>query len=170
MNVVTIGQIGKPHGLDGWVTVHPMTYDVQRFNKLKYVSIDDEFFTKLKIEAIESLNKSLRIKFAESNSREDAERLRNRELVVDEKDVIELPDDVYFIHDLVGCDVFSKQGKHIGQVTKVIESAANDIYVIENAEKQESLIPAIPQFVKHIDINSKRIDIEEIPGLLGDED
>lgn len=166
MKVVTIAQIGRPHGLNGFVTVHPMTYDANRFEELTYLYLDDEFLTKLKIETIEVLTKSLRIKFVGIDSREAAEKLRNQELVIDESEMIDLPEDVYFHHELIGCEIFNKAGELIGTISSVMESTANDIYVVKTLAETEVLIPAISQFVKKTDIKLKRIDIEEIPGLL----
>jgi 16S rRNA processing protein RimM len=166
MKVATIGQIGRPHGLNGCVAVHPMTYDANRFDELTYVYLDDEFLTKLKIETIEVLTKSLRVKFVGVDSREAAEKLRNQELVIDENEMIHLPENVYFHHELIGCEVFNKAGERIGSVSSVMESTANDIYVVKTVMETEVLIPAISQFVKKTDIQLKRIDIEEIPGLI----
>lgn len=165
MEYITVGIIGKAHGIKGEVIVHPMTYDANRFFELDRVFTVSKIVKELTIERVSEFKNGLKIKFKESIDRNFAESIRNTEIQIPESEKIELPDDVFFIHDLIGCDVYDSQNNLIGQVTKIQESTAYDIYVVQT-EKKEVLIPGISQFVKDVDIENKRINISEIPGLL----
>ena len=164
--LITIGLITKPHGLNGAVVVHPLTYDVNRFEEIDRVFINDRLKRKLNIEELEIVsNDQIRVKFRESNNRHEADGLRKKEIMIPEDEMIKLPDDVYFLHDLIGCEVHSLKRGFVGKIVNVLGGGGNDIYVIDYNEK-EVLVPAVSKFVKKIDIENKRIDIDEIPGLI----
>jgi 16S rRNA processing protein RimM len=164
--LITIGLITKAHGLHGTVVVHPLTYDVNRFEKIDRVYLNDRLKRKLNIEELEIVSSNqIRVKFRESNSRLEADGLRKKEIMIPEDEMIKLPDDVYFLHDLIGCDVHSSKRGFIGKISNVLSGGGNDLYVI-NYNDKEVLIPAVSNFIKHIDIENKKIDIDEIPGLI----
>ena len=163
---ITVGVIRRAHGIQGMVEVVPYTHDEHRFSQLKRVFINDKTGTQLIINKVRYTNKGILIKFKESNDRNFAESLVKKEIQIPEEERIELPEDTYFIDELIGCTVFNKNGDSIGSVIDIMESPANDIYVVKAEDGKEHLIPAISQFVKDINVTEKVIRIEEIPGLL----
>ncbi|MCB0280421.1 MAG: 16S rRNA processing protein RimM, partial [Calditrichaeota bacterium] len=165
-DLITIGVIKKAHGINGYVHVHPLTYDPNRFFALKRVYLNDKRKTELKIEDIKQSGKSLIVKFRNCDNRLAADALKSLELMVPETEKIKLPSDVYFIHDLIDCTVFDSSGQQIGIVIDVQENGGNDLYVVQRSDLTEVLIPAVSQFIKSIEIELKKIEISEIPGLL----
>lgn len=86
--------------------------------------------------------------------------MTNRELAVPKSQVVALPDDTYFIFDLIGCEIVEEgSGGHIGRVSQVERCPANDVYVIESASGKELRCPVVKQFVKKIDVKEKRITV-----------
>ena len=164
--MVTVGAIKRAHGIQGMVEVIPFTFDETRFDHLKRVYLNDSNRTELHVSKVRYTNKGILIKFKESNDRNYAESIVKRELQVPDDERIELPEDTFFIDDLIGCEVYGKTNQLIGKVVNVTESPANDIYIVQNDEGKENLIPAISKFVKDIDTENKIIRIEEIPGLI----
>ena len=164
--MVTIGAIKKAHGIQGMVEIVPFTYDESRFDQLKRVFLNNSSRMELTISKVRHTNKGILIKFKESNDRNFAESIVKTEVQVPAEERIELPEDTFFIDDLIGCEVYGKDDQLIGKIVNVNESPANDIYIIENDLGKEFLIPAISEFVKDVNMETKIVRIEEIPGLL----
>ena len=78
---------------------------------------------------------------------------------------VRLPADEYYIHDLVGCEVVTAQGRLLGTLTSVLTNPANDVYVIGQG-KAEILLPAIKDVVREVDVANRRIVVQPTPGLL----
>ncbi len=97
----------------------------------------------------------------------DVEPLRDGLLKV-KKDVLkELDEGEFYYYEIIGCNVFTVSGEEIGKVKEILSPGANDVWVVESKEnKKEYLIPYIEQVVKEIDVDSKRIEIEPMEGLL----
>ena len=87
-----------------------------------------------------------------------------------------LPRGRYFIDDLLGCDVVDADTDRIyGQLTTVDRPAAQDIYTVTDGAGEEHMLPAVPEFVKKIDIDARKIFVTPIEGMFtdavnGDED
>lgn len=162
-----IGYILKPQGLKGEVKVESVTPYLERFNRL------DRVFLQLKekkqaysIENARVSDRFVYLKFAEINSRDDAELLRTAEVLIEEKDLIQPAQDEYFIHDLIGCQVISENNDVIGVLSDVVQMSSNDVYVVKNGEGIEILIPATKEIVKRVNVEQKQIIIHMLEGLL----
>ena len=104
------------------------------------------------------------------DSVEDAQKIRNRILYMDRNDV-ELPEDVYFVQDLIGLEVSDvDNGKVYGELCDVSETGANDVYHIKTADGKMLYIPAIPDVVIETDVEGGRMKIRPLKGLFDDED
>lgn len=152
---LVVGQISKPHGIKGEVKVFPLTDDIKRFKKLDYVIINDEEF---KIESCKLQNDRVILKFDKINSIEEAIRYKNVELKIRREDAVKLPEDHYYIADLLECEVYDTEATYLGKMFDVIETGSNDVYWIKNEDK-ELLIPAIGSVVKKVDIQNSKITI-----------
>lgn len=162
-----IGYILKPQGLKGEVKVESVTPYLERFNRL------DRVFLQLKekkqaysIENARVSDRFVYLKFAEINSRDDAELLRTAEVLIEEKDLIQPAQDEYFIHDLIGCQVISENNDVIGVLSDIVQMSSNDVYVVKNGEGIEILIPATKEIVKRVNVEQKQIIIHMLEGLL----
>ena len=98
-----------------------------------------------------------------------AEKMREKLVTVPENELPQLPEGVYYVKDLVGMEVYA-DGDLLGTLTEVINAPANDVYVVENAEGKEFLIPSVPVFIKSRNVAKKRMDITHIRGITYDED
>ena len=112
------------------------------------------------------INRLVVIKLAGINTRNQAEILRDAEVLIPEQDLIELNDNEYFIHDLVGCGVIDEQGASVGELIGIMQNAANDVYVLRTSGNREILIPAIRDVIRKIDLERKLITIRVQEGLL----
>ena len=94
-----------------------------------------------------------------------AEPLKGKNVFADESELAPPADNEFYFRDVMGCAVFLTDGRRIGVVEEIIATGANDVFVVRG-EGKEVLVPVIEDVVKEIDIEARRIVIEEIPGLL----
>jgi 16S rRNA processing protein RimM len=164
---VRIGQIVNTQGLNGEVRIYPLTDHKERFEELEYLFLEDEIGTKLEIERVRYKGQLAIVKFKGLNSVNDVEKLREKYIVIDKEDMRVLPDDTYYIFDLVGSRVIDEDGNYIGKLMDVIQNAAQDIYVIEHDESSKKiLVPAVKEFIKEINIEENIIKVRLIEGMV----
>ncbi len=162
-----VGVITSPHGVRGEVKVFPTTDDAKRFKRLKEVILDagKERIT-LKIEGVRFLKKLVVLKFKGIDNINDVEKYRNAPLLVARENAVRLGRDEYFVADLEGLRVQNEDGSGIGVLKSVLETGANDVYVIDLDDGRELLLPAIRQCVLQVDVEAGFIRIHILEGLL----
>lgn len=165
--LLQVGVISSTHGIRGEVKVFPTTDDPDRFRKLKQVILDTGREQKgLEIEGVKFFKQFVILKFRGIDSLNDVERYRRCTLWVERKDAVPLKEDEFFIADLIGMEVSTDEGIYFGTLSDVIETGANDVYVIRTEAHGEVLIPAIKECVLNIDVEKRRMTIHVMNGLL----
>ncbi|MDD7793772.1 ribosome maturation factor RimM [Clostridium sp. 'White wine YQ'] len=159
-----IGQIVNSHGIKGEVKVFPLTDDVMRFKKLKSILIGD---IEYKIESCKFQKDRVILKLEGVEDMNAALKLKTKYLKVPRKDAVKLPEDTYFIADLIGCNVYDTNDALIGKIYDVIKTGSNDVYWIK--EPKEVLIPVLKEIVLDINIEESKIVIKPV-GEWQDED
>lgn len=161
-----VGVITSTHGIRGEVKVFPTTDDPKRFKKLKKVLLDTgREQLDMEIESVKFFKNMVILKFKGIDNINDVEKYRQKELYVTRENAIKLQKDEYFLADLVGLKVVTDEGEDLGEVTDVIQTGANDVYVIECADGEEILVPAIKECILNVDIEAGQMDIHLLPGL-----
>ena len=129
-----IGQIVNTVGLKGFVRVVPYTDDNKRFELLKSVYlVDKKHYKKYDIQEVKYQKNLVLLKFKNVNTIEQAEELRNLDIEIDRKDAVKLPENSYFIVDLIGLEVYDiKTNNLLGKIEDVFSTKSNDVYVIKN--------------------------------------
>lgn len=157
MDYFLIARVKQLYGKDGFVRLRSYSDFPERYLSLKKVYID--FWGDKKIfyvEDVKDVNGKIIIKFKRFDSLRDSQVLIDRNVYVVEKDVVSLPENHFFMHDLIGSKVFA--GKElIGTVTDVIKAKANDVLVILTDDKKEKLIPFVLNFIEKFDAAKKRL-------------
>jgi len=155
---LAIGRLGKPHGLDGGIIFYIITDFPERLKKGKKVFIGD---TKLpvNIQSVKEHSKGLIFQFEEFSTIDEVEIFKSQYVYVDSQDLPELPEGEYYHHQLIGLQVFDPQGNEIGILQNILETGANDVYLIKNSDAKEILIPALLDLIKKIDIENKTMII-----------
>lgn len=162
-----VGVITSTHGLKGEVKVFPTTDDPRRFKRLKKVILDTgNERLNLEVEGVKFFKQFVILKFRGIDNINDVEKYRRASLLVARKDAVHLQADEYFIADLKGLRVRDEDGGEIGVLNDVIETGANDVYVIELQDGRELLLPAIKQCVLEVDVEAGFIRIHIMEGLL----
>jgi 16S rRNA processing protein RimM len=150
-----IARIEQTFGKDGFVRLQSFSDFPDRFFSLKKVYID--FWGDKKtfyVEDVKDAKGKIIIKFKKFDGIRESQILIDREVYVDEQDAVSLPENHFFVHDLIGSEVFVKKEK-IGIVSDVIKGKGNDVLVILDDDKKEILVPFVLNFIEKFDAAKK---------------
>ena len=164
--LLQVGVITSTHGVRGEVKVFPTTDDPNRFKSLKHVLLDTGREKKsLEVQGVKFFKQFVILKFKGIDNINDIERYKRCPLVVERKDAVELEEDEYFIADMIGIEVVTEDDKPFGTLKDVMETGANDVYVIDTDEHGEVLVPAIRECILDVDIENQKMKIHLMDGL-----
>jgi len=162
-----IGVISSTHGIKGEVKVYPTTDDVNRFKKLKEVYLDTgKERLILHLESVKFFKQFVILKFKEFNNINEIEQYRQKSLLVDRQNAVKLRKDEYFIADLIGLKVMTDENSQLGVLKDVLQTGANDVYIVETEDGKEVLLPAIKECVLNVDVEAGEVLVHVMPGLL----
>jgi 16S rRNA processing protein RimM len=162
-----VGQIINTHGIKGEVKVYPLTDDIRRFKKLKFVLIKNhESYDRYDIDGVKFVKDLPILKLSKIDSMNDAEKYKNQYLYIDRENAVRLPEDSYFIADLIGLKVITQNNEVLGELVSVLPTGSNDVYEIKKEDGKTFLIPAIGEVVLKIDIENRIMIINLLEGLI----
>lgn len=166
-NYFELGQIVNTFGIKGMVKIKPFTENVEQFEKLKKIYIKNKNGKKeYEIEEVKYHKGMVLIKFKGIENPEDAEILRGGYVLIDRKDAKPLEEGTYYIVDLLGLEVYTEEDVLLGNVDDIFNTGSNDIYVVKDGLGKQVLLPGIPEVIKQVDLENKRIIVHLIPGLM----
>lgn len=152
---VIIGKAGAPHGLWGEVRVFPMTDFPERFRGMKQVYVGEE---RLTIVGVRYQNDTILLRFAGYDSREMASALTGRLLTVDRAEAVPLREGEYYTFDIIGLRVEDEEGNLLGEITDVLQTGSNDVYVVEvPGQAKQLLVPALKSVVRQISLGEGKM-------------
>ena len=164
--MLRVGVITSTHGVRGEVKVFPTTDDAQRFKTLKKVILDGREPLELSIEQVKFFKNMVILKFKGYDNINDVETWRQRDLLITRDQAVELKEDEYFITDLIGLTVVNEEEVVLGRVKDVLETGANDVYVVELTGGKELLLPAIKDCILNVDLEGGRMKVHVLDGLM----
>lgn len=165
--LLQVGVITQTHGVRGEVKVFPTTDDAARFKKLKHVVLDTGKETlPLEIESVKFFKQFVILKFKGFDNINDIERYKRCPLLVERENAVPLEEGEYFIADMIGMKVITDEGENFGILKDVMETGANDVYVIEHPSEGEVLVPAIKECILDVDIENRQMKIHVMNGLI----
>lgn len=161
-----VGVITRTHGVRGEVKVYPTTDDPRRFLDLKEVFTGPDNDRSLSIENVRFFKNLVILKFTGIDDMDTAAGLVRSELYIPRSEGVPLEEGEYYIADLIGMDVFSDEGEHLGTVKDVLETGANDVFIVDRKGAGQLLLPYITECVLDIDPASSRMTVHLMEGLL----
>ena len=165
--LLQVGVIASTHGIKGEVNVFPTTNDAKRFNTLKKVILDTgKEKRELEIQGVKYFKKFVILKFKEFDNINDVEVYKGKSLYVTREWAVKCKKDEYFVADLIDLAVVDEEDKEFGTLIDVLETGANDVYVIKMNDGKEVLVPAIKQCILAVDMAERKIKIHLMDGLL----
>lgn len=162
-----VGVISSTHGIRGEVKVFPTTDSLNRFKKLKdvMVSFRGENIP-LEVEGVKFFKQFAILKFKDIDSINDVEKYKGMDLLVDRKNAVKLEKNEYFKADLLGLKAISDDEQYKGVLDDILETGANDVYVIKLEDGRELLLPAIKECVLDVDLKNTTLKFHLMDGLL----
>lgn len=165
--LVSIGKIVDTFGYKGMVKVLPLTDFPERFKELDRVKlVHNEKVLDVEVETTRPHNNLFLVKFKGIESKEEAIKYKSALLKVPEEETYTLPEGYYYHYQLKGMDVHDEKRGYLGKLTDILETGANDVYVVNTEKYGEILIPAIKQVIKSVDVENKIMQVELLEGLI----
>ncbi len=158
---VQVGVVSGAHGRDGRVRVQSDTDNPARFRAGADIWIGGRAY---RIERAGGTGDSLLVKLAGIETMERAAELANQPVMVPASALPSLPDGSYYHYHLIGMQVRTEGGELLGSLTEVINTGANDVYVVTRGQ-EEILVPAIADTVKNVDLENGRMTVDLPEGL-----
>lgn len=166
---LVIGQMLKPHGVRGEMRTAIHTQLPERFNWLEVVYVgedpEDEDPRPVAVEGIRFHKGNALVKLSGYDSRDGVEPLRSKWLMVPVAEAIPLEEDEVYFYQLEGLAVYTDQGEFLGKLIEVIETGANEVFVVDGP-RGEILLPNTEEVVQGVDLEARKMTITPLPGLL----
>jgi 16S rRNA processing protein RimM len=166
---LAVGKVRRPHGVSGDVLVEIYTDFPERLEPKTVVYVGRNYLP-LTISRQRFHNDGVLLAFEGYTTPEQAGRFRNEILYVRSDKAEKLPEGAYYFHQLLGLSVFDETGEPLGEVTEILETGANDVYVVTNSSGSEILLPAIEEVILEVDLVSRSMKVHLLPGLLDNGD
>ena len=161
-NRVAVGEINSPWGIKGHVKVTPLTSNPERLQPKQQVFVGDLALT---ITDAKIVGKIPVVQFSSFTTRNSVESLKGSLIEILEKDLPKLPENIFYIHDIVGLTVFTDDDEVVGEIIEVLQTGANDVYVIRPTNGKDVLIPAVESVIVAIKIEDESLIIRSNTGL-----
>ena len=155
------GKIVNTHGVRGEVKIQPWADGPEFLKGFRKLYVDGKPFEVISAKVHKGC---LIAMFAGIDNIDSANLLRNKVVHIDREDA-KLPKGSYFLQDVIGLPAINDDtNETIGNVKEILNMPASDVYVIDN-NGEEVLVPAVPEFIKSVDIEAGFIRIKLIEGM-----
>jgi len=161
-----IGKLGKTHGVHGEMDLQVYTDFPERLRHGKKLFLGQEKAVVV-LDTLRPKNKLMLVSFEGINSPEEARLMTNLEVFVKASDVPALPEGMFYHHELIGLRVYEGENL-LGVLTEILETGANDVFVVKIGETEELLLPDIPEVILEIDLDQNRMSVSVPDGLRDD--
>lgn len=167
MEKIKIGRIVNAVALRGEVKVYNYSGYRERYEELKQIFVEDKEY---EIEKVRYQQHMVILKLTGIDDRNAAEAMKNKDIFITEDDLLELPEDTFYIRDLIGLSVIDiEEDKTIGKIKDVLQPSSQDIYVVKLANGRDAMIPVVSEFVKEVSLEEGYVKVRLIEGMIDDE-
>lgn len=164
---VAIGEIAGTFGISGELKVAPLTDFPERFERTPTVYVGEKR-EPYRVLQTRSHKQQILLRLEGIADVDTAERLRGATLWIPTSQITALPQDQFYVHDLIGMRVRHVSGDDLGTIADVLGFPGNDLFVIRTPTGREMLLPAVKAFIPSIDTGARLITVDPIPGLFDD--
>lgn len=168
MDLFRIGVFSNTHGVKGEIKVYPTTDDVSRFDYVKDIVMDcgREGMKEFEVSGCRYFKNMVIMKIKGIDDINDIEKYKGSDIYVTRENAIPLEEDEYYISDILGADVYDDEKNILGTLKDVMQTGANDVFIVSMKNGKEALFPVIDECVKLIDTDNKKVIVHVMPGLL----
>jgi 16S rRNA processing protein RimM len=153
---LAVGKLRRPHGIQGEVLMDILTDFPERLHVGKTLYAGDEH-EPLRIAGVRGHDREKIMRFVGFQTPEEVGRLRNMVVYVKADSLPDLPAGEFYHHQLLGLAVVAEDGEKLGVLDHIIETGANDVYVVKTPEGKELLLPAIEEVVLRVDLEKGEV-------------
>ena len=161
---LTVGFLRRPHGVQGEIMMDLHTDFPERMKSGRKLFVGNEY-QPMTLTSVRSHQAGLLVKFKGIETPEDAGLLRNQWVYIKAKDAQPLPEGQIYQHELFGFRVVDENDNPLGELIEIIETGANDVYVIRNDSGKDLLLPAIPSVIIELDPAGRFMRVHLLEGL-----
>ena len=168
-DTLVVGKIGAPYGVKGWVKINSYTDESAGiFDYTPWILSDGKSYL---VDQWRRSGKALVAKIEGIESRDDAERIKNADISIQEAQLPALEGDDFYWRDLIGMQVETLEGYGLGTVKELFETGANDVMLVKARSndafgQKERMLPFIRESViKSVDMQAKTITVDWDPGF-----
>ncbi len=166
-NLLEIGQIVNSYGIKGFLKVVPYTDDITRYSNLKEIYIEkNKKLEKMEIEEVKYHKNLVLLKLKGIDDINETLKYKNCYIKIDRKDAVDLPENSYFIVDLINIEVYTEEDKYLGKIIDIFPTGSNDVYVVKDELGKQILLPAIREVIKKVDIENKKMIVHLLEGMV----
>ena len=165
--MLRVGVFANTYGVRGEIKVFPTTDDVTRFKKLKKIYLDKGIEKmELEIQSVRYFKNMVILKFKGIDNINDIEKYKGKDLLIHREQAVPLKEDEYFICDIINAQVVTETGEEVGVLKEVLQTGANDVYVVRTTEGKEILLPVIDECVLDLNVEEKIVTVRLMPGIM----
>lgn len=162
--MIAIGKIVRAHGIRGEVVVNPLTDFVDRFEDLESAFLEGRATARYTIREVRYHKRQLLILFEGIDTRNLAEDHIGEFVSITKDEMVDLPDQTFFLFDVIGMKVYTESGEFLGEIAEIIEMPANDLWRVEG--ERSILLPASENVILNVDKEERKVTVRIIEGLL----
>lgn len=155
---LAIGRLRRPHGIAGEINMEILTDFPERIRARRIVFVGEEH-EKMRLTHVRKHDRALLVTFEGYDTDAAVGRLRNRIVYTRAENLPELPDGEYYHHQLLGMRVISTDEKEVGFLSEIMETGANDVYLIQSPDGQETLLPAIADVILEVNVERREMRV-----------
>jgi len=165
-----VGKIANTHGIKGELKVFSVTdFPEERYRKgsklyLVHSTLDEPLA--VTIESVRPQKNTYIVKFKEFDNINQVEKYKGGFLKVSAEDRIELEEDEFYYDDIIGCEVWSDEEGKLGIVKEILQTGANDVWVVKRDQGKDLLLPYIDECVLEVNIAEKKVKVHVLEGLI----
>ena len=158
---LVLGKLRRAHGVRGEIPMEVYTHMLELLSPQNTVYIGEEHHPYV-IEQTRYKNDLLLLKFFSINDRTLVSTLTNKLVYVAVDQLPPLEEDEFYLHELIGLDVFQEDGLYLGVLSEILETGANDVYLVEDDEGKEILLPATEEMILEIDLEANKMVVAKM--------
>ena len=165
---LAVGKIRRPHGVRGDVVLELLTDFPERLRPKVEIYLGEKYIPMI-LANVRPHSEGLIMAIDGINTPEEAGKYRNWIVYVSAKGLPALRKGEFYFHELMGMNVFDETGNRLGELTSIVETGANDVYVVNGDSGTEILLPAITEVILSVDVERHFMRVHLLPGLLDTE-
>jgi 16S rRNA processing protein RimM len=162
---VAAGRVMRPHGVRGELRVEAVSHLMRSLQAGSRVYLGSRHAA-ARVASARLHGRHWLVRLEGCGDRETAERWRGAELGVRVDDLPPLPEGEYFYWQILGLQVVTEDGRALGTIEEILETGANDVYIVRSPDRPEVLLPAIQSVIRQVDLAAGEIRVRLIPGLI----